>query len=98
MKKDDLIILLITLLLLAGMFVTFFFGGEKSRHGVGILIDDRAELQLSFSKSRKSKSETICPIGTYRIACLPFMEISAVPAHINRQENPAQKMCLEIIS
>jgi hypothetical protein len=62
MKKDDLIILLIALLLLAGMLFTFFFGGEKSRHGVGMLVDDRAGLQLSFSKSRKSKSETIYPI------------------------------------
>lgn len=37
MKKDDLIILLIALLLLAGMFYTIFFGGAKSRHGVGLL-------------------------------------------------------------
>ena len=64
MKKDDLIILLITLLLLAGMLVTIFFGGEKSRHGVGMLKDDRAGLQVSFCKGRKSKSETICPIWT----------------------------------
>jgi hypothetical protein len=35
MKKDDLIILLIALLLLGGMLITIFFGGEKSRHGVG---------------------------------------------------------------
>ena len=76
MKKDDLIILLITLLLLAGMLVTIFFGGEKSRHGVGMLMDDRAGLQVSFSKGRKSKSETICPIWTYQITCLSFMKIS----------------------
>ena len=37
MKKDDLIILLIGLLLLGGMLITIFFGGEKSRHGVGVL-------------------------------------------------------------
>lgn len=44
MKKDDLIILLIGLLLLAGMLITIFFGGEKSRHGVGLLMDEREEL------------------------------------------------------
>ncbi|MDY0349767.1 MAG: hypothetical protein RBR09_00785 [Desulfobulbaceae bacterium] len=37
MKRDDLIILIIALLLLAGMLLTLLFGGEKSRHGVGIL-------------------------------------------------------------
>jgi len=37
MKRDDLIILIIGLLLLAGMLLTLLFGGEKSRHGVGIL-------------------------------------------------------------
>lgn len=36
MKKDDLIILLIAMLLLAGMLITLFFGGERSRHGVGV--------------------------------------------------------------
>lgn len=40
MKKDDLIILLIALLLLAGMLFTIFFGGERSRHGVGKLNGD----------------------------------------------------------
>jgi len=37
MKKDDLIILLIGLLLLAAMLITLFHGGEKSRHGVGVI-------------------------------------------------------------
>jgi len=39
MKKDDLIIFIISLLLLAGMLITILFGGEKSRHGVGALLD-----------------------------------------------------------
>jgi hypothetical protein len=39
MKKEDLIILIIGLLLLAGMLFTIFFGGEKSKHGVGSLHD-----------------------------------------------------------
>jgi len=39
MKRDDVIILLLALLLLAGMLFTIFFGGARSRHGVGILID-----------------------------------------------------------
>jgi len=41
MKKDDLILLLIALVLLAGMLITIFFGGERSRHGVGMLYDDK---------------------------------------------------------
>jgi hypothetical protein len=36
MKNDDLIILLIALLLLAGMLITIFFGGARSRHGIGL--------------------------------------------------------------
>jgi len=43
MRKDDLIILLIVLLLLAGMLITIFFGGEKSRHGVGMLLDEKPQ-------------------------------------------------------
>ena len=39
MKKEDLIILILGLLLLAGMLVTFFLGGEKSRHGVGVEVE-----------------------------------------------------------
>ena len=39
MKKDDLIILIIGLLLLAGMLLTIFFGGEQSRHGIGVILD-----------------------------------------------------------
>lgn len=37
MKREDLIILILGLLLLAGMLITIFFGGEKSKHGVGSL-------------------------------------------------------------
>ena len=47
MKKDDLIILLIALLLLAGMLITIFYGGEKSRHGVGILFNEKTWGQFS---------------------------------------------------
>lgn len=46
MQKDDLIILIIGLLLLAGMLITIFFGGEKSRHGVGLLLDGRPPAQM----------------------------------------------------
>ena len=42
MKKDDLIIMLIALLLLGGILITIFFGAEKSRHGDGVLFDDKA--------------------------------------------------------
>ncbi|MFC1827071.1 hypothetical protein ACFLZQ_03980 [Thermodesulfobacteriota bacterium] len=48
MKKDDLIILIISLLLLAGMLITLFFGGERSRHGVGTLLDVQPEQEISF--------------------------------------------------
>jgi preprotein translocase subunit SecY len=37
MNRENFIILIIGLLLLAGMVLTIFFGGEKSRHGVGSL-------------------------------------------------------------
>ena len=39
MKKDDLIIIIIGLLLLGAVFYTIFFGGNKSRHGVGMLLN-----------------------------------------------------------
>ncbi len=39
MKKDDLLLLIIGLLLLAGMIITIIFGGERSRHGVGLQSD-----------------------------------------------------------
>ena len=53
MKKDDLILLIIGLLLLAGMLITILFGGERSRHGVGILFDVQPEKEISFTiKSR----------------------------------------------
>ena len=57
MKKEDLIILLIALLLLAGMFITFFFGGEKSKHGVGGLLGKKPEQQLS---QRKNEGLDLC--------------------------------------
>jgi hypothetical protein len=53
MKKDDLILLIIGLLLLAGMLVTILIGGERSRHGVGILLDVQPEKEISHAiKSR----------------------------------------------
>ena len=52
MKKDDLIILLIALLLLAGMFITIFFGGEQSRHGVGLFNKKKPAHLLSLSKNK----------------------------------------------
>jgi hypothetical protein len=52
MKKDDLILLLIALLLLAGMLITIFFGGEQSRHGVGLFINKKPAHQLSLSKNK----------------------------------------------
>ena len=39
MKKDDIIIVIIGLLLLGAMIYTIFFGGNKSRHGVGMLLN-----------------------------------------------------------
>jgi hypothetical protein len=50
MKKDDLILLIIGLLLLAGMLFTFFFGGARSRHGVGILLDPQPEKNIIYNK------------------------------------------------
>jgi len=49
MKKDDLIILIIGLLLLAGMFITILFGGEKSLHGVGSLLDILPKHEKAFT-------------------------------------------------
>ena len=49
MKKDDLILLIMGLLLLAGMLITVLFGGERSRHGVGILLYGQPEKEISFT-------------------------------------------------
>jgi hypothetical protein len=48
MKKDNLVIFIIGLLLLAGMLITILFGGERSRHGVGILFNGQPELEITF--------------------------------------------------
>jgi hypothetical protein len=48
MKKDDLILLIITLLLLAGMLITILFGGERSRHGVGIFLNPQSGQNIAF--------------------------------------------------
>ena len=53
MKKDDLIILLIVLLLLGGMLITIFFGGEKSRHGVGLHGDEALGPQILAIKNAR---------------------------------------------
>ena len=50
MKKDDLILLLIALLLLGGMLATIFFGGEKSRHGVGGLPHEKPGQKILAQK------------------------------------------------
>ena len=39
MNKDNLIFLLIASLLLIGMLLTIFFGGERSRHGLGMFLE-----------------------------------------------------------
>ena len=52
MKKDDLIILLVALLLLGGMLITIFFGGEKSRHGVGGLPHEKPGQNIDAKKAR----------------------------------------------
>ena len=54
MKKDDLIILIIGFLLLAGMLITIFFGGERSRHGVGMLFDTQPAQEISLLKKSKT--------------------------------------------
>ena len=48
MKKDDLILLIIGLLLVAGMIITIMFGGERSRHGIGIFYDNKEERVISL--------------------------------------------------
>jgi len=45
MKRDNLIILIVALLLLAGMLITIFFGGERSRHGVGLFFKKEPQLK-----------------------------------------------------
>ena len=52
MEKDDLIILLIALLLLATMLITIFFGGARSRHGVGMLFDEKTAQPLFTIKTQ----------------------------------------------
>jgi hypothetical protein len=48
MKKDNLVIFIIGLLLLAGMLITILFGGERSRHGVGILFNGQPGQETTF--------------------------------------------------
>jgi hypothetical protein len=48
MKKDNLVLLIFGLLLLAGMLITIIFGGDRSRHGVGTLLDVQPEQEISF--------------------------------------------------
>jgi hypothetical protein len=48
MKKDNLVIFIIGLLLLAGMLITILFGGERSRHGVGILFNGQPEQEITL--------------------------------------------------
>ena len=48
MKKDNLVLLIFGLLLLAGMLITIIFGEDRSRHGVGTLLDVQPEQEISF--------------------------------------------------
>ena len=50
MKKDDLILLFIALLLLGAMLITIFFGGEKSRHGVGVNLNEKPAQRITITK------------------------------------------------
>jgi hypothetical protein len=50
MKKDDLILLFIALLLLGAMLITIFFGGEKSRHGVGAILNEKPAQPITVTK------------------------------------------------
>jgi hypothetical protein len=63
MKKDDLIILIVGLLLMAGMLFTFFFGGERSRHGVGVLLDTKPEQGISLLKKARLDSLILKPVA-----------------------------------
>jgi len=56
MKKDDLIILFIALMLLAGMLITIFFGGERSRHGVGLLFQEKPRLCLYVAENHQGST------------------------------------------
>lgn len=38
--------MLIAFLLLGGILLTIFFGGEKSRHGVGTILYDTTEISI----------------------------------------------------
>lgn len=51
MKRNDLIILFIALLLLAGMLITVFFGGERSRHGVGLFFKEELRMRSCLAKN-----------------------------------------------
>lgn len=52
MKKDDLILLFIALLLLGAMLITIFFGGEKSRHGVGVNLNEKPAQRITIKKKQ----------------------------------------------
>jgi hypothetical protein len=61
MKKDNLVIFIIGLLLLAGMLITILFGGERSRHGVGILFNGQPEQHSPGDRFQ------ICPLKKPRL-------------------------------
>ena len=50
--REDIVFLLIGLLLLAGMLLTFLLGGNRSRHGVGMLPGDDAPFRVAASKKQ----------------------------------------------
>lgn len=61
MKKENIIILILGLLLLAGMLWTLFFGGGKSRHGVGSM--EGAYPIGNQGAVRKNMSRAFTPIS-----------------------------------
>jgi hypothetical protein len=61
MKKDDLTILIIGLLLLAGMLITILFGGQKSLHGVGGLLDVLPKHEKPLQKQQFLIYVTVSP-------------------------------------
>lgn len=78
MKRDDLILFIIGLLLLAGMLITILFGGEKSLHGVGTVLDNPLRLGKTLTgvaTRNLCQSQSI----TLKFICLIKESRTAVP-------------------
>lgn len=52
MKKEDLFILLLALFILCAMIITYFLGGEGSRHGVVLSPTTFAEKKYTIESPR----------------------------------------------